>query len=346
MADGYGARPQGYDYSDYYGGAGTPGQEQMLKSVAPGMSIADKIRGMFGMLGGDTSPVDPRSTAVGDKIRGGLGLAPLVARGTQGEVRGSDNAIATGTLPIPAKPSAAVSSVSDYLNGPGATANSAHSSLAPSDAVAPPIVSGAYADPHEASPGVGAQIVAGPATPSVSVSRDGSGNLMFTNAPPAIGAVPNTPPPYQAKPGSLASFYGAAMNERRAARQDTLTAAQTLKTPEMLKHQAEAVTLAERFRLATDPQTDPATRAVLLGAHPPPFHAPQIPIANQPSDPTRSVNMVTIGGDGKPVAQNIPIQQNITIAEAIASAKRNNTYKSDAQVRADMKNKPQFRLID
>lgn len=37
--------------------------------------------------------------------------------------------------------------------------------------------------PHEASLGVGAQLVAGPATPSVSSSRDKNGNLVITNTP-------------------------------------------------------------------------------------------------------------------------------------------------------------------
>lgn len=38
--------------------------------------------------------------------------------------------------------------------------------------------------------------------------------------------------------------------------------------------------------------------------------------------------------------------QNITMAEAIASAKRNKTYKSDAQVRADILKMPGYKLVD
>jgi hypothetical protein len=41
-----------------------------------------------------------------------------------------------------------------------------------------------------------------------------------------------------------------------------------------------------------------------------------------------------------------PPVQDITLAEAVASAKRNKTYKTDAQVRADIAKLPGYRLTD
>ena len=50
-------------------------------------------------------------------------------------------------------------------------------------------------------------------------------------------------------------------------------------------------------------------------------------------------------GTAKKVIPQVPVQ-NITLAQAIVSAKKNGTYKSDAQVRADLAKIPGYKLVD
>jgi hypothetical protein len=100
MATGYGAAVpkeyQPYDYKDYYG----PGMDTRQKWEAPitPESLA-KFRSMLGALGIDQTPVDPNAIGAGDKVRGVLGLAPVMPTATQADVRKSDNAIAAGAVP-------------------------------------------------------------------------------------------------------------------------------------------------------------------------------------------------------------------------------------------------------
>ena len=77
----------GYDYKDYYGPEVANNDPVTLSKI-------------FAALGGDTSPVSPNATGMGDKLRGMFGLAPT-GDVSQAAVRESDNAIAADpTTPI------------------------------------------------------------------------------------------------------------------------------------------------------------------------------------------------------------------------------------------------------
>ena len=147
------------------------------------------------------------NAGVGEKLRGGLGLAPaLQPTATQADVRKSDNAMATPAL----SNFGAVSTPAQFAPvATGASQSQVRASDNMTAANSMPVVDGAWAAPHGASPGIGAQLVAGPATTAVSSSRDANGNLVLTNAPPGPVGPGAAPQGYQAAPGSLASFFGA-----------------------------------------------------------------------------------------------------------------------------------------
>jgi len=177
-------------------------------------------------------------------------ITPAPVMATQADVRKSDNAIAA--------------------NAPSQVAD------------------GAWAAPHGASPGIGAQLEAGPATPSVSSSRDANGNLVLTNAPPgpaaaggaravspgtmpAFGAMA-TPAPvrdtYQNKAagGSLASFFGASMNEKKLATEEArnTAAAEAQAARDMEAQKINATLAAATAKQAVSPKD--AAEAARVGA--------------------------------------------------------------------------------
>lgn len=271
-----------YDYKDYY----TPirGQNEADKlggnEVAPGQGVIDKLRAMFGMFGVDQTPVNLNNpnAGIGEKLRGGLGLAPaLQPTATQADVRKSDNAMATPSMPnfgaVPAPPAPAQFAPV----APGASQSQVRASDNAIAANTPSqVVDGAWAAPHGASPGIGAQLEAGPATTAVSSSRDANGNLVLTNAPPgpAGPAGPGAAPQgYQARAGSLASFFGASMRMKQAATTDAAARATALKLPETMKTTEEAKKQTELNRLA-DAEKDPEKRRLILSGLQAPSAAP------------------------------------------------------------------------
>ena len=143
------------------------------------------------------------------------------------------------------------------------------------------------------------------------MSRDANGNLVFTNAPPGSAAsAANEPALFQARPGSLASFYGAAMNQRRAAGQDKESQALGMKLPEIMKTGAEAAKLTELNRLAAA-EPDPEKRRLILSGLQAPAPHIQIPIGNQPMTGADKTMNVYENGVAKavPIRQQAPIQQ-------------------------------------
>ena len=313
MATGSGAAA-GYDYRNYYGN---------YPEVPPEKRVT--LKNLFGALGGNTTPVSPQTTGAGDKMRGLLGLAPPTS--AQADVRKSDNAIAAGAAPqsmtdrvaslfgggaVPAvaAPEPPVSAATPSQAGFQSQVRATDNAVAANTPGL--VVDGAWAAPHGASPGIGAQLVAGPATTAVSSSRDANGNLVLTNAPPG-GAAPAAREPalFQARPGSLASFYGAAMNQRRAAGQDKETQALALKLPELAKQGADAAAISQRLKLAQTPGLSVTEQAAILGGHAPPAPHIQIPIGNQPMTGADKVMNVYENGVAKavPIRQQAPIQQ-------------------------------------
>lgn len=351
MATGYGAAVpkeyQPYDYKDYYG----PGMDTRQKWEAPitPESLA-KFRSMLGALGIDQTPVDPNAIGAGDKVRGVLGLAPVMPTATQADVRKSDNAIAAGAVPqsmmdrvagifgggaAPAVTAAAATPVS----APAVPQAGFQSQVRASDNVIaannqPLVVDGQWAAPHGASPGIGAQLVAGPATTSVSSSRDANGNLVFTNAPPS-GAAPVAKGPalYRPVPGGFGAAYAASMNQARAAGQDRAAQETALKLPEIMKHGAEATLLSERVKLAAA-ETDPAKKAAILAGHIMPERKLEFPLGLQPPlDPKNPVAVAADPYTGKVVTTNIRPAAQATVEQLQAYAKSQGQVMTPEQIR-------------
>lgn len=323
MADNYGAKP--YDYADYY----KPIRGSQLEDTTPFM---DKLRAMFSAFGVDQTPVDLNdpNASIGAKLRGGLGLAPaLQPRAVQADVRKSDNAMA-----VPAVPNfGAVAPAPAPAQFAPVTTSASQADVRKSDnliAANTPslVVDGAWAAPHGASPGIGAQLEAGPATTAVSSSRDANGNLVFTNAPPGPagpvgpGAAPQE---YQAAPGSLASFFGAAMRQKQAGTQDKAAQAAALKLPELAKTGAEATILSERMRLAAA-ETDPTRKAAILGGYSPTKDDMTFPTGLQPLEGGYGV-----GAKGGKLTR-VPITQVATTANIDAALAGSMKGKTRAQV--------------
>ena len=322
MADNYGAKP--YDYSDYY----RPIRGSQMEDTTP---LIDKIRSMFGALGIDQTPVnlnDPNAS-IGAKLRGGLGLAPaLRPTATQADVRKSDMTMAgpgaiaplpAATPPVPVTP-APFAAQADVRRSDNAIA------------AANPIqyADGQWAPPHAASAGIGAQLVAGPATPSVSSSRDANGNLVLTNAPPGPAGPGAVPPEFKAAPGSLASFYGAGMRMKQAATQDAAARAIALKLPEISKQGAEATILSERMKLAAA-ETDPARKAAILSGHVMPEPKLQAPPNMQPLPGDKDQSGVVFD-PAKGAFRKVPITQAATTANIDAALAGSMKGKTRAQV--------------
>lgn len=323
MANNLGAAP--YDYKDYY----KPIRGSQLEDTT---SMVDKLRAMFSAFGVDQTPVSPTDMSVGAKLRGGLGLAPMVQpTATQADVRKSDNAIAAampaanfGAVPAAPAPAQFTPVIS------GASQADVRASDNAITAGSMPVVDGAWAAPHGASPGIGAQLEAGPATTAVSSSRDANGNLVLTNAPPGPAGPGAAPKEYQPAAGSLASFFGAAMRQKRAVGEERAAQATALKLPDLLKSSAEASILSERMKLAaTEP--DPARKAAILAGHVMPEPKLQAPPNMQPMPGDKDQSGVVFD-PAKGAFRKVPITQTITTANIDAALAGSMKGKTRAQV--------------
>lgn len=300
MADNYGAMPQAnkpYDYSDYYRGAVPAGQS--MSEVAPGMSITDKIRSLFGMLGGNTAPVSPQAMSVGDKLRYGLGLAPLAGpTATQADVRKSDMAMA----------------------GPGAVVPPVVPTAATPAPVAAPTMEPAYT-------GMTAADIHGTTIPprgTGAIVNESTGKVTNIGSPTPAG--PGAAPQgYRAAPGSLASFYGAGMRMKQAAATDAAARATALKLPEFAKTGAEATILSERMKLAAA-ETDPAKKAAILSGTSFPKDEMTFPTGLQPLE-----GGFGVGAKGGKLTR-VPITQPVTSANIDAALAGSMKGKTRAQV--------------
>ncbi len=334
MADNFGAKP--YDYADYYTPIRGQNEADKLKGneVAPGQDMVSKLRSLFGMFGVGQTPVNLSNpnAGVGEKLRGGLALAPaLQPTATQADVRKSDNAMANPAMPN----FGAVPAPTQFA--PVATGASQSQVRASDNIIAAntpaPVVDGAWAPPHAASPGIGAQLVAGPATTSVSSSRDANGNLVLTNAPPgpAGPAGPGAAPQgYQARAGSLASFFGASMRMKQAATTDAAARATALKLPETMKSAAEATILSERMKLAAA-EPDPARKAAILAGHVMSEPKLQAPPNMQPMPGDKDQSGVVFD-PAKGAFRKVPITQAATTANIDAALAGSMKGKTRAQV--------------
>ena len=375
MADNFGAKP--YDYSDYYKPIRGRNEADALKGneVAPGMSITEKLRSLFGALGINQTPVDLNNpnAGIGEKLRGGLGLAPaLQPTATQADVRKSDLAMA-GPGAVPTMPAPAA--VAPAPSASQADVRKSDNTIAAANPVQ--YVDGAWAPPHGASPGIGAQLEPGPATTRVSSSRDANGNLVLTNAPPAPAPAPAAPAapaggfgarPAVAMPampapvrdtfqnkaarGGLASFFGASMNEKKLATEEVqnIAAAEAQAAREM---EAQKINATLAAATATKPgDLKNAAEATILSermrlaaaATDPAMKAAILggysPTKNEPTFPT---GLQPIEGGYGVAAQGgkltrVPIAsapKAMTMAEALADAKKYGKNPTPAQFRLD-----------
>jgi hypothetical protein len=128
----------------------------------------------------------------------------------------------------------------------------------------------------------------------VSSSRDANGNLVLTNAPPGPVAAGAAPQGYQARPGSLASFFGGAMRQKQAGAQDKAAQAAALKLPDMIKNAAEI----EKIIAETKNIQNPKPKI-------------EIPMANQPA--IGADKNVVVVKDGVPT--NVPVRQQVPISK-------------------------------
>lgn len=134
----------------------------------------------------------------------------------------------------------------------------------------------------------------------------------------------------RAEPGSLASFFGAAMNQKQAATQEAAARAAALKLPETAKNVAEATAIQQRIALAAS-EADPVKKAAILAGHNPPESKAQIPLGNQPMTGADKTMVVYENG----VAKSVPIQQppQATIESLQAYAKAQGKTMTPAQLR-------------
>lgn len=249
MADNYGAKP--YDYADYY----KPIRGSQLEDTTPFM---DKLRAMLSAFGVDQTPVDLNNpnASIGEKLRGGLGLAPaLRPTATQADVRKSDMAMAgPGAVVPPVVPTAAT---------PAPVA-----APAPAFASAAPTMEPAYT-------GMTAADIHGTTIPprgTGAIVNESTGKVTNIGSPTPAG--PGAAPQgYQAAPGSLASFYGAGMRMKQAATKDAAARTAALKLPETMKTAEETKKLTELNRLA-DAEPDPEKRRLILSGLQAPSAAP------------------------------------------------------------------------
>lgn len=272
MATGYGATA-GYDYRDYYGNSPEVPPEQRVT-----------LKNIFGALGGNTAPVSSQSTDAGGKMRALLGLAPLTApTAAQADVRKLDNAIDAsspemvnfGAVRAPTAPAAAIAG------------NSAPYGMTPVD-------TGVYTT---AGPNGPVTRFTGAAADAERAKDIAASLAPRTNAPAAASR-------FQAAPGSLASFFGAAMNMKRDAATASAAQALGMKLPEIMKTGAETAKLTELNRIAAA-EPDLEKRRLILSGLQASADRIKIPLANQPTIGADK-NMVIVE-DGVP--RSVPIRQ-------------------------------------
>lgn len=313
MADNYGAKP--YDYSDYYAPIRGRNEADTLKGneVAPGMSITDKLRALFGAIGISQEPVNPQAMGVGAKLRGGLGLAPMIGpTATQADVRKSDMAMAgPGAVVPPVVPTAATPA-------PVAAPAPAFASAAP--AMEPAYTGMTAADIH------GTTI---PPRGTGAILNESTGKVTNIGSPTPAGpgAVPQG---YQAAPGSLASFFGGAVRQRSAAAGERAAQAAALKLPETMKSAAEATILSERMKLAAA-EPDPARKAAILAGHVMSEPKLQAPPNMQPMPGDKDQSGVVFD-PAKGAFRKVPITQAATTANIDAALAGSMKGKTRAQV--------------
>ncbi len=306
MADNYGAKP--YDYADYY----KPIRGSQLEDTTPFM---DKLRAMFSAFGVDQTPVDLNNpnASIGEKLRGGLGLAPaLQPTATQADVRKSDLAMAgPGAVAPPVAPAVAAPA-SSAVTTPALTS-------------APPAREPAYA-------GMTAADIHGTAIPprgTGAILNESTGKVtnIGSRTPDGPGAAPQG---FQAAPGSLASFFGGAMRQKQAGAQDKAAQAAALKLPESLKSMTEASILSERMKLAAA-ETDPAKKAAILAGHVMPDPKLQAPPNMQPLPGDKDQSGVVFD-PAKGAFRKVPITQAATTANIDAALAGSMKGKTRAQV--------------
>lgn len=300
MADNFGAKP--YDYADYYTPIRGRNEADKLKGneVAPGQDMVSKLRSLFSMFGVDQTPVNLNNpnASIGEKLRGGLGLAPaLQPTATQADVRKSDLAMAgPGAVAPPVAPAVAAPA-SSAVTTPALTS-------------APPAREPAYA-------GMTAADIHGTAIPprgTGAILNESTGKVtnIGSRTPDGPGAAPQG---FQARPGSLASFFGAAMRQKQAGAQDAAARATALKLPEIAKTQAETTILSERAKLAAA-EPDPAKKAAILSGTSLPKDETTFPTGLQPLEGGYGV-----GAKGGKLTR-VPITQAATTADFAADVKR------------------------
>lgn len=259
----------------------------------------------FGALAGSTVKKAAKKTVEGvSQVNDMVGAVPRFVGGQAVDyvktLFGMPTASAaplTATAPSPASGAQTYTPVSSPSTVPPVAAAPLPipAASAPTPAVQP-VVNGAWAAPHGAAPGVGAQLVAGPATTSVSSSRDANGNLVFTNAPPDPNAQPAVAQAPVAQSRGLGAAMGAILNQRRGAAQEAQATTIALKGPEMAKNAAELAKLQAQLQLA-GATNDPAMRAAILGGYAPATEHVAVPQGYM-GDFKSDVPVVTTSGPG------------------------------------------------
>ena len=329
MADNFGAVTKPYDYSDYYTPIRGRSEADKLKGneVAPGQSVTDKLRAMFGMLGVDQTPVDMNAAnaSIGTKLRGGLGLAPAMQpTATQADARKSDTAIAGMGAAQMTSPTAAPAASAATV-GPGAT-----SFRTPAEEA----LAGIPKLEEITNPSPGVTVTPGPNGPvrhytgaaaDIERAKDIAASLAPRTAAPA-GAETGL---YQPVKGGFGAAYAASMNQARAAGQERAARGAALKLPEILKTQAEVAKLTELNRLAAA-EPDPEKRRLILSGLQAPSSAPYTFI------PGMKEGEVIAGNRQTGAATTQSARPTMTMAEATASAQRHGKTRTPAQIRSDM----------
>lgn len=181
-------------------------------------------------------------------------------------------------------------------------------------------------------------------------NRTGAVTTLDSRGTPGFGAVQDTTSPVA--DGSVGSYVGAVMNQRRAASVEASTLAQQKLAVEGMGKGATAAkayadadqavfqTAAARAHLAKNPG-DYAGAAAAASGRAIPRDSYSVPFP-----PMNDKDPVTVLNKGTGALERRQPTQPISLAQAVASAKKNGTYKSDAQVRADLARMPGYRLTD
>lgn len=174
----------------------------------------------------------------------------------------------------------------------------------------------------------------------------GIGNTQITNQPATGTDVGNIAGNFMGAMLGLKQISGD--NAQRLAQQKAQTAALAARGTfargsAAMGESLTAQTLAAEH-LRANPGDFAGAGAVLRGRMVGAGMKPSIPMGGVGMNPQKDPSLVF-----DPKTQTTKLvypTQDITMAQAVASAKRNNTYKSDAQVRADLAKMQNFRLVD